>query len=421
MYYENSRRRRSSPRRVLILLILVGVGVFLIINQNEVRQRIDPPPTPTATRTARSYVVEAESLAQTGNLKSAVEAYVQAVSLDSTNVDVLIALARLLTLIERPTEAVKWAERAAQLAPESAPAQAALAQALNWQAQQMQQQGQDVEAKKTWQQALILARNAVTLDPTFPEGQAYLADIYAETGDLENAVVSIERALALEPRRVDVQRALGAVREAQGDYVGAVQAYQKATELAPNIAYLYLVLGRSTRIVAATRDNSQWANALEAFTHGAQVDPTDVSLLDELGWTNYQMEKYRDAQEILEKAVTLDPQAWSPRSHLAATYFARTNYEDAITSFNTAIQLMNQTFDADHFCVTAQTRSCDRLVQAYITLGYAHFQLGQCLTGAMSAFRKVLVLRPDDPTAQGGLNQCAKLLGTPVYETPAPK
>ena len=70
MAYDRSRRR-SSPRRILLLLILVGIGVFLIANQNELRQQVIPPPMPTATRTARSYVVEAESLAQTGNLAGA--------------------------------------------------------------------------------------------------------------------------------------------------------------------------------------------------------------------------------------------------------------------------------------------------------------------------------------------------------------
>ncbi len=420
MYYGSSRRR-SSPRRVLIWLILAGLGVFLLINQNELRQRINPPPTPTATRTARSYVVEAESLAQTGNLNAATNVYIQAVSLEPTNVEVLIALARSLTLIDRPDEAVKWAERAAQLAPQGAPAQAALAQALNWQAIHLQQQGRETEAKKTWQQALDVGKPAAALDPAYPEGHAYLAEIYAELGDVENAVVSIQRAFDLNPNQVDVQRALGAVREAQGDYVGATAAYRKASELAPNIGYLYLVLGRSYRVLAATRDASQWANTLDAFRRGSLIDPTNVVLLDELGWTHYQMEQYRDAQEVLEKAVTLDPQAWSPRSHLAATYFQRTNYEEAVNSFDQAIALMNQTFDADHFCVTAQTRSCDRLVAAYTTLGFAHWQLGQCLDGAMAAFRKVLILRPDDPTAQGGLNLCARTLGTPVPNTPTPK
>src|SRR5512144_2073618 len=111
MYYDRSRRR-SSPRRILLLLILVAIGVFLIVNQNDLRQRVIPPPTPTATRTAKSYVVEAESLAQTGNLKAATDAYIQAVSLEPENVDVLVTLARLMTLTNRTVEAVKWAERA---------------------------------------------------------------------------------------------------------------------------------------------------------------------------------------------------------------------------------------------------------------------------------------------------------------------
>ena len=131
MYYDHSRRR-SSLRRVLILLILVGAGVFLIINQNDVRQRIIPPPTPTATRTARSYIVEAESLAQTGDLKKATSAYIQAVSLEPENVEALITLSRLLAYTDRTADAVKWAERAVQAAPNSAPAQAALAMALNF-------------------------------------------------------------------------------------------------------------------------------------------------------------------------------------------------------------------------------------------------------------------------------------------------
>src|SRR5512134_3472648 len=126
MYYDRSRRR-SSPRRILLLLILVGIGVFLIANQNELRQQVVPPPTPTATRTAKSYVVEAEALAQAGNLKAAADAYIQAVSLEPESVEVLSTLARLMALTDRTVEAVKWAERAAQAAPQSAAAQAALA------------------------------------------------------------------------------------------------------------------------------------------------------------------------------------------------------------------------------------------------------------------------------------------------------
>jgi len=120
MYHDHSRRR-SSLRRVLILLILVGAGVFLIVNQNDVRQSIIPLPTPTATRTARSYVVEAESLAQTGDLKKASNAYIQAVALEPTNVEALVVLSRLLAYTDRTADAVQWAERAVQAAPGVSP------------------------------------------------------------------------------------------------------------------------------------------------------------------------------------------------------------------------------------------------------------------------------------------------------------
>ena len=420
MYYDHSRRR-ATLRRVLILLILVGAGVFLIINQNDVRQSIVPPPTPTATRTARSYVVEAESLAQTGDLKKAANAYIQAVSLEPENVDALVTLSRLLAYTDRTADAVKWAERAVQAVPGSAPAQAALAMALNLHYTNLLLRGRATEADKTLQQALTVAKNAVTLDPKYPEGQAYLAEVYAETGDLENAVVSIQKALALDPNRSEVQRAYGTVLEGQGKFTEAAEAYRQAIARAPNVAYLYLLLGRAYRTIAQVRDPSLWVTSLETFKKGAQVDPTDVRLLDEWGWLHYQLDEYRDAQEVLENAVTIDKEAWSPRSHLAATYFQRTQYEDSIASFKQALELMNATFDADHYCVTAKTLSCDRLVQAYITLGYAYRQLKQCAPSGLGAFRKALIIRPDNPGAQGGYNQCAEDLGTPVPRTPTPR
>jgi len=420
MYYDRSRRR-SSPRRILLLLILVGIGVILIANQNELRQQVLPAPTPTATRTAKSYIVEAESLAQTGNLKAAAKAYIQATSLEPENVEVLTTLARIMALTDRTTEGVKWAERAVQAAPKSAMAQAALGMALKFQTGKLALQGRDLEAGKTLLEALAAAKQAVTLDPDYPEGQAYLAEIYAEIGDLENADVSIQKALGLDPNRSEVRRAQGAVLENEGHYTDAAEAYRQAITRAPNVAYLYLMLGRAYTVIASARDASLWASALATFKQGAQVDPTDVRLLDEWGWTHYALDQYRDAQEVLEKATQLDPQAWSPRSHLAATYFQRANYEAAIESFKQALQMMNDTFDADHYCVTAKTQSCLRLVQAYSTLGYAYRLLGQCAPGGLGAFRKALIIRPDNLTAQGGYNNCAEDLGTKVPRTPTPR
>jgi Flp pilus assembly protein TadD len=419
MYYERSRRK-SSPRRVLLLLILVGLGIFLIANQNALREQVIPAPTPTATRTAKSYIVEAESLAQTGNLKAAGDAYIQAASLDPENVTVLTTLARIMALTDRTAEGVKWAERAVQAAPQNARVQAALAMALKFHAYQLALQGRDQESARTLQAALAAAKQSVTIDPDYAEGQAYLAEIYAEIGDLENAEVSIQRALELDSNRSEVRRAQGAVLENQGRYTEAAEAYRQAIALTPNVGYLYLVLGRAYTVIAAARDPSFWTEALNTFKQGAQVDPTDVRLLDELGWAHFALEQYRDAQEVLERAVVVDPQVWSPRSHLAATYFRRVNYEAAIESFKQAIKLANETFDADHYCVTAQTFACQRIIVAYSTMGLAYCYLNQYQSGALQAFRKALAIRPDDPGVLDTMTYCYSYLGTPIPGTLTP-
>jgi superkiller protein 3 len=273
----------------------VGIGVFLIANQNELRQQVIPPPTPTATRTSRSYVVEAESLAQTGNLRVAANAYIQAISLEPNNVEVLMTLARIMALTDRTAEAVKWAERAVQAAPQGAAAQGALAMALKFHSGKLALQGRDAESIKTLQQALAAAKTAVSLDPNYPEGHAYLAEIYAELGDLENAEVSIQKALRLSPNRSEARRAQGAVLENQGRFTDAAEAYRQAIAQSPNVAYLYLVLGRAYSVIAAVRDPSLWASALETFKQGAQIDPTDVRLLTNgagtLRWINTGMRR----------------------------------------------------------------------------------------------------------------------------------
>lgn len=419
MYYDRSRRR-SSLRRVLVLLILIGAGIFVIAHQNEVRQRLIPPPTPTATRTARSYVVEAESLLETGNLNAAIRAYIQVVSLDPENVEVLMTMSRLMALADRTEEAVHQAEHAVQLAPKNVQAQAALTMALDWHASWLEEHGRALEAKATYDKAIAAGKIAIAVDPNYAEAHAYMAETYADLNDWEDATDEAQQAVDLNPNRVDVQRALGYVRESQGNYRGAVDAYEKAIQLSPHLAYLYVALGRNYRVLV------DWPKAIAAFTQAAQIDPTYVTAQDELGWTQYLLEDYRQAQKTLEKAIEVDPEAWSPRSHLAATYFVRRNYEDATTTFKKALELMNQTFDGDHYCVTSHMQACERMVVAYATMGLAYCYLEQSQPGtyqneAMPAFRKALALRPDDPGVLGTMSYCYQSLGTPIPNTPTPR
>src|SRR5450759_894792 len=265
MYLDRSRSRHTSPRRIAILIILIVAGLFVIANQNALRQQLSPPPTPTATRTARSYVVEAQSLTEAGPIDEAIGSYIQATALDSANIDVLIELSRLLALTQRTDEAVQWAVRAAQLAPQSAQAKAALAMALDWNAASLQGRGRAADAQPEYQQAIDAAQAAISIDANYPEAYAYLAETYADLNRWTDAINAAQKAVDLNPTRVDVQRALGYVRESQGNYSGAAQAYEQALQFAPNLPYLYVVLGRNYRVIASVSDASKYQKAIDAF------------------------------------------------------------------------------------------------------------------------------------------------------------
>jgi tetratricopeptide (TPR) repeat protein len=421
MYTMGSRRRRSSPRRVLGLLILIGAGVVVIINQNPLRQQLVPLPTPTATRAARSYVVEAESLLETGNVPATIDAYAQAVALDPQNVEVLIKLSRLLVLRGRTAEGVQYAEQAAQAAPTNAPAQAALAMAYSWHGSRLQERGRSLEAADFYQKALATGQRALTLDAKSAEAHAYLAETYADLGRWESAVDHAQQALDLDANRADVQRALAYVRENQGNYAGAVEAYERASQLAPREVNLYIALGQNYRVL------TNWQKAIDAFERATQIDPTYVAGFDDLGWTYFYIEDYKKAQQIFEKAIEVDPESWSARSHLAATYYRRHNYEDAATTFKTAIELMNKDFDADRYCVVAKTSACERAVVAYATMAVANCYLAEAYNDpskyeqeALPAFRRALTIRPDDEYILSNMDLCQSVMGQSPFRTPTP-
>ncbi len=418
MYLDRGRPRPISWRNVIILLILIAAGLFIIANQNALRQTLYPPPTPTATRTARSYAVEAQSLAEAGRLGEAIEAYIQAASLDSNNVDLLINLARLLALDSRTDEALTWANRAAQLAPQNAKAKAILAMALDWNAVTLEVRGKTIEAKAQYQQAIDAAQAALKIDPKYPEAYAYLAETYADLNRWADAIAAAQSAIDLDPNRVDVQRALGYVRESQGNYSGAAEAYEQALKFAPNLPYLYIVLGRNYRVLTSLGHAEDAQKAIDAFNHAIAFNPKSVLAYDELGWTYYNFEQLTEAQKALEKAVEIDPTSWSATEHLAIVYYARRNYEDSSATFKQAIKLMNQAFDGDHFCATTTSRQCDRLVEAYYTMGLTYYYLAECETESYPAFHKALVLKPDEPNALAGIKLCDDALATP---TPGPK
>ena len=413
MYLNRPPRRRSSPRRIILYLVLIAAVLAFVRFQDDLRQPYIPTPTPT--RAAQSYVVEAESEYEAGRLDAAIDAYTQAVALEPNRVDAMIALARVLALTDRTDEALQRAQRAVQIDPKSAPARAMLAMAHNWQATWLMLHGRDAEAVEENRKAAAEAQQAIQIDPKHPEAHAYLAEASIDLGELADAIDAANQAVELGAQRPDVQRALAYVRESRGNYIGAAEAYRDALKTDPSVPYLWVALGRNYRVLGLLTDARYVPDAVAAFERALQIDPAYGPAYDELGWTYYNTQDYRHAAEVLEKAIEVDPKSWSAYGHLGTTYYSNRNYEGAAEALPRAIELMNETFDADRYCVNATSRACDRLVEAYYTLGLASFYLAKC-EESYPLFDKALALRPGEPNATEGIRLCREAEAA----TPAP-
>jgi adenylate cyclase len=93
--------------------------------------------------------------------------------------------------------------------------------------------------------ALELARKAIEVDETEPQGHIALALALSWLRRLDEAEIAAERALALSPNLADAHAGLGNIRDFQGRFDDAVALYEQAYRLDPQFDMALHFLGRS--------------------------------------------------------------------------------------------------------------------------------------------------------------------------------
>ena len=391
MYLERPKRETANLARIVLLVALISAGVYILNRSGEESKPVTPTPAPT--RTAASYIADAEASLQAGQLNDAILSYKVALTLEPDNPAIAPPLVRLMIYQsqgrkERLTEALRLAQRAARTFSDSAPVQAALALALDWNNQTLE--------------AINAGRAATQLDPNYAEGFAFLAEAYADGQNWTRAQAAVDTALKLDPQCVDAHRAAGYVLENQGRFGEAISAYQRAVALAPNIAFLYLPMARNYRALG------NFDGAIIQYQKALALEPARGDTQDELGYTLYLMYIAYGRQADLERAITALDQATKSNpdyaaawAHLGMAYYSRRNYEDAIPSLQKAVELGATKTDY------------------YNTLGLSYFYMDEC-NQAMPLFQKTLAVDPNDLSAQGGMNLCLGVTATPPPPTRRP-
>ena len=382
-YNYSSKRRRSSPIRVLILLALVVGGLYYAINIVPTTNPLFIP-TNTPTTAPEAYLNEAEALYSEGRISRAIESYQKAITSDPKNINTYIALAKLQVFNGQYADALTNAENAILLNPNSAEAHAVRGWAIGM-------QGNYLDAQTAF-------NRAKELNPNLALAYAYQTEVLVEqinAGEdrldtLTQATENSRQAINLGNTLMETHRARGLLLEITGNYEEAVTEFQIAIAINPNIADLYLALGR------AYRANGMDTEAITAFERASTLNPYDPWAPYYISRTYASNGEYTKAIQQGEDAIELDPTETQFYWNLSTQYYRSGDYGRALDYFRLSIQ---GGVGKDGAIVQGIPLSYDnRVPELYYMYGLILARSGQCQEAA-EVVRLLTQGVPDDTTA----------------------
>jgi len=154
----------------------------------------------------------------------------------------------------------------------------------------------------------------------------------------EQALAEYLLAAEYEPDNPVWQISIGAAYARNGDLQAALQSYHRVTEIAPKDASVWLALASFS-----AQYNMQVEDVgLPAAQMAVELTGEDPQALDMLGWMLALLERYDEARDALEHALSLDPELASGHLHLGIVSMQIEAWETARDHFQQA-----RTFDPD--------------------------------------------------------------------------
>ena len=151
---------------------------------------------------------------------------------------------------------------------------------------------------KTWDKAESALLKTLELDPKFSRAYDLLISVYVAQGKLGDAISRLEALLAKNPKNAAVLMTSEMLYEQRKDFEKARGAYEKLLETNPdftpalnNLAYLY------------ASKFGELDKAYELARKARQLQPTDASVADTLGWIAYKKRDYPRALSLLQESA----------------------------------------------------------------------------------------------------------------------
>jgi len=153
-------------------------------------------------------------------------------------------------------------------------------------------------------------------------------------GDAKGAADAFTAALKLPGSQLDAYRGLGQAYQQLGQPDRAIENYRRALAVNGDD-----VISLNNLAWLLTDSQKKPEEALPLATKAEKLAPRSAEVLDTLGWTQYKLGSFAEAERLLSRAAERAPTNGTVRFHLGLTYMSLGRKADAVSTLRRAAQL----------------------------------------------------------------------------------
>ncbi|MGD0508421.1 MAG: tetratricopeptide repeat protein [Terriglobales bacterium] len=193
-------------------------------------------------------------------------------------------------------------------------------------------------------------RAAIDADPTSPYLTSGLAELYARTGRIRDAVVEAQDIIKRNPNNLEARRLLGRIYlRSLGDMQAgsgsesvlklAIEQYEQIVRLQPDSMDDHLLLGRLYRL------NNDLQKAESEFKTAVKLQPDSEEAVTTLAYLYNELGDTARATQVLSSVPNAERSA-KLYSALGYTYEQQKQYKEAVEAYRHAIEMDRDNLDA---------------------------------------------------------------------------
>jgi tetratricopeptide (TPR) repeat protein len=279
----------------------------------------------------RARMLLAEAYRSLGRLDDSAAAIREQIKLAPDDQQPQVLLGLVLRQAKKNDEARKALEKAAELAPDNLMPVDQLVEldlldknfaAARQRVQRHFQKAPDSAAAHFLEGKILVAegkldpaeaafQKTLELDPNFSSAYDLLVQTYIATNKLPQASSELQAFLDKHPENVAALMVLALIYERMNDFPNARDAYEKVLSKSPDFA---LALNNLAYLYAERLNNLD--KAYELAQKARDLQPTEASISDTLGWVLYKRGDYQQALTILRESAQKAPDNPEVQFHL---------------------------------------------------------------------------------------------------------